>query len=174
MQVQGRLDEALFLLRKSLKLATRNRVAQWQIATVLIRQGRFDEARPHLEFTRDWAERTLEHGPSDHRLQANRYQLFADAAFLQGNDDDAYRWLQRWATEMPDSGRPYLMLAAIDALKGRHDQAKAAMKRHRELLPHSNVSYVAMMYPSSSPAIAEQCARLLDGMRKAGLPESLS
>ncbi len=174
LQVQGRLDEALFLLRKSLKLATRNRVAHWQIATVLIRQGRFDEARPHLEFTRDWAERTLEHGPSDHRLQANRYQLFADAAFLQGNDDDAYRWLQRWATEMPDSGRPYLMLAAIDALKGRHDQAKAEMKRHRELLPYSNVSYVAMMYPSSSPAIAEQCARLLDGMRKAGLPESLS
>jgi Flp pilus assembly protein TadD len=137
-----------------------------------VRQGRFEEARPHLEFTREWTERSPEHGPYDHREQPNRYQLLADAAFLQGREDEAYQWLQRWAGEMPDSGRPYLMLAAIDALKGRNEQATAEMKQHRKFSPHSNVSYVAMMYPSSSPAVAEQAARLLDGMRKAGLPES--
>ena len=174
LQVEGKLDQAMFLLRKSLKLSTQNRVGHLLMASVLVRQGRFEEAGPHLEFTREWAERGREHGPFDHREQANRYQLFANAAFLQGREDEAYQWLQRWAAEMPDSGRPYLMLAAIDALKGRNEQAKAEMKRHREISPHSNVTYVAMMYPSSSPAVAEQCARLLDGMRKAGLPESLT
>ena len=174
LQVEGKLDQAMFLLQKSLKLSTRNRAGHLLMAMVLVRQGRFEEAGPHLEFTREWAERSPEHGPYDHREQPNRYQLFADAAFLQGREDEAYQWLQRWAAEMPDSGRPYLMLAAIDALNGRNEQAKAEMKRHREFSPHSNVSYVAMMYPSSSAAVAEQCARLLDGMRKAGLPESPS
>jgi tetratricopeptide (TPR) repeat protein len=174
LQMQGKLDEALLLLRKSLNLSTRNRQGHAMMARTLIRLGRFDEAAPHLAFMHSWSERSREHGPFDHRLQAIYYALFADAAFLQGDEDKAYEWLQRWAAEMPYSGRPYLVLAAIDALKGRDEQANAHMKRHLELLPHSNLSYVAMQMQTSNPAIAERYARLFDAMRKAGLPEGAS
>jgi DNA-binding winged helix-turn-helix (wHTH) protein/Flp pilus assembly protein TadD len=172
--VHGRVDEAELLLRKSLKLSTAPRVGNRLMALVLIREGRFDEAAPYLESMRSWAERGREHGLVDHRMQAANYEVLAEAAFLRGDDDQAYGWLHRWATEMPLNGKPYLMLAAIDALKGRAEQAQAEMKRHRELLPHSNMGYVAMLYPPSTPATAVQAARLLEGMRKAGLPEGAS
>ena len=73
---------------------------------------------------------------------------------------------------MPDNGRPYLMLAALDALQDRGEEARANMARHRELLPRSTVRYVGMLYPLPSPeAIQAARARLLEGARKAGLPE---
>jgi len=72
---------------------------------------------------------------------------------------------------MPDNGRPYLMLAAIDALHGREEQARAHMARHRQLLPYSTLRYVEMAYPPSTSSLITQRARLIEGMRNAGLPE---
>jgi len=169
---RGKADEAIWLLRKSLELSPSHRMGNPMMASVLVKQGRFDEAGPYLETTRSWAERRTEHGPSDKRRQAYNYQLFADAAFLQGRDGEAREWLRRWAAEMPDNGRPYLMLAAMDALQDRGEEARANLARHRELLPRSTVRYVGMLYPLPSPeAIEIARARLLDGARKAGLPE---
>jgi predicted Zn-dependent protease len=169
---RGKPDEAMFLLRKSLEFAPSHRMGSAMMASVLVKQGRFDEAAPYIRTTREWAERRTEHGLSDQRRQAYFYQLFADAAFLQGREDEAAAWLRRWAAEMPDNGRPYLMLAAIDALHDRADEAGVNMARHRELLPRSTVRYVGMLYPTPNPqAIADRRARLIDGLRKAGLPE---
>jgi len=169
---RGKADEAIWLLRKSLELSPLHRMGNPMMASVLVKQGRFDDAAPYMETTRSWAERRTEHGPSDKRRQAYIYQLFADAAFLQGRDGEAREWLRRWAAEMPDNGRPYLMLAAMDALQDRGEEARANMARHRELLPRSTVRYVGMLYPlPSSEAIQTARARLLDGARKAGLPE---
>ena|SRR5438874_789440 len=138
---------------------------------MLVKQGRFDEAAPYIEVTQSQAERRNEHGPADLRRQAYFYQLFVDTAFLQGRDDESYAWLRRWAAEMPDNGRPYLMLAAIDSLHGRDEQAKVNMARHREILPRSTVRYVERLYRSSNSTVIEQRTRLLEGLRKAGLPE---
>lgn len=171
LQARGRLDEALLLVRNGLKLASRNRVGNWLIARILVKQGKFDEAAPYLQFSRTWAERVEEHGPIDRRQQPNLYQLFADVAYFQGREDESCEWLRRWATEMPYDGRPYAMLAAIDSLSGRNDQARANLDRHRKMLPRSTVSYVATMYASTNPLIVAKRDRLLDGMRKAGLPE---
>lgn len=169
---RGKPDEAVWLLRKSLELSPLHRMGNAMMSSVLVKQGRFDEAAPYIEITRTWAERRSEHGPSDQRRQAYYYQLFAETAFFQGHDDECRAWLRRWAAEMPDNGRPYLMLAALDALDDRGEEARANMARHRELLPRSNLRYVAMLYPGSAPeSILVRRARLLDGIRKAGLPE---
>ena len=64
-----------------------------------------------------------------------------------------------------------IALAAIDALRGRDEQAKSNMARHRQLLPRSNLQYVALVYRASNPAAIAVRARLLEGMRRAGLPE---
>ena len=63
------------------------------------------------------------------------------------------------------------MLAAIDALHGRDAAATANMARHRQMLPLSSISYVVLTYPSTNPNFLAQRARLVDGLRKAHLPE---
>ena len=95
----------------------------------------------------------------------------ADAAFAQGHDDEAYEILRNWAAEFPNNGRPYLMLAAIDALHGWTASAAANMAKHRQLMPLSNIAYVVLTYPSTDPGFLAQRERLVSGLRKAGLPE---
>jgi len=168
---QGKPEEALWLLRKALVLWPADRSLNPMMALLLIREGRFDEAAPYLEITRSLAERRQEHGPSDRRRQVGFYHVFADRAVLQGHDDESREWLLRWTAEFPDDGRPYLLLAAIDALHGRDEQAKSHMARHRQLLPQSNLHYVSMLNRTSNPAVMAVRARLLEGMRRAGLPE---
>jgi DNA-binding winged helix-turn-helix (wHTH) protein/tetratricopeptide (TPR) repeat protein len=173
LNARGRPDEAVWLLRKALALHPADPTANMLMAMVLVRQGRFDDATRYLEFTRAVAERRSEQGAVDRFRQAAIYQLFADAAFLQQRDDESHDWLVRWSAEMPQDGRPYLMLAAIDALHGQAEQARSNMARHRELLPRSNLRYVELLYPSSAPAVVAERARLLEGMRSAGLPEGV-
>ena len=60
---------------------------------------------------------------------------------------------------------------SVDAVNGRIEQAKSHMARHRQLLPRSNLQYVQMLYPTSNPDVKAIRTRLLDGMRRAGLPE---
>jgi hypothetical protein len=168
---QGKPEEALWLLRKALVVWPADRWLNPMMALFLIREGRFDEAAPYLEITRSLAERRREHGPSDRRRVAVFYHLFAERAVLQGHDDESREWLLRWTAEFPDDGRPYLRLAAIDALHGRDEQANSNMARHRQLLPRSNLHYVAMLNRTSNPAVMAVRARMLEGMRRAGLPE---
>jgi len=171
LDTQGKPEEALWLIRKALDLWPADRTLNQYMAQLLVKEGRFDEAAPYLEFIQSIAERRREHGPSNRRRQTVFYQVFADRATLQGHDDEAREWLLRWTAEFPDDGRPYLRLAAIDALHGRDEQAKSNMARHRQLLPRSNLDYVAMVYRTSNPAVTAVRARLMEGMRRAGLPE---
>jgi DNA-binding winged helix-turn-helix (wHTH) protein len=171
LHIRGKPEEAVWLLRKALALWPADRTGNVLMAMVLVKQGRFEEAAPYLEFTRVVAERRSEQGAPDRRRQSTIYQVFADTAFLQHRDDESRDWLLRWSAEMPEDGRPYLMLAAIDALHGEEAQARSNMARHRELLPRSNLRYVESLYPSTDPAVVVERARLLEGMRRAGLPE---
>jgi predicted Zn-dependent protease len=171
LDTQGKPEEALWLIRKALDLWPADRTLNQYMAQLLVKEGRFDEAEPYLEFTRSMAERRREHGPSDRRRQTVFYHLFATRAALQGRDDESREWLLRWTAEFPDDGRPYLLLAAIDALHGRDEQARSSMARHRQLLPRSNLQYVAMVFRTSNPAVMAVRARLVEGMRRAGLPE---
>ena len=99
------------------------------------------------------------------------YALSATAEFVQGRDDEAYKWSTRWAAEYPNSGQPYAMLAAIDALRGHDAEAAAHMAKHRELLPNDSIAYVVFLNPSTDPVYLKQRARLIEGLRKAGLPD---
>lgn len=171
LRYRGHSEEALWLMRKSLKLEPRHRTGNAAIAAMLVHAGRFEEAAPYIEYTHTLAELQKEHGPADNRRQAAYYLLFADNAFLQGRDDEAYAWMRRMAAELPGWAAPYAMLAAIDALHGRDEDARAHMARHRALVPHSTVRYIQRLYPSSDPAVIAHRERLLEGLRKAGLPE---
>ena len=162
--LRQRPDEALWVWRKALEISPENGNAQVRLANALVKQGRFGEAGEHMGKVTDLQPFQL------HRRQW-LVQSMADSAFAQGKDDEAYEILKNWAAESPNNGRPYLMLAAIDALHGRDAAAAANMAKHRQMLPLSSISYVVLTYPSTDPSFLAQRARLVDGLRKARLPE---
>jgi class 3 adenylate cyclase/TolB-like protein len=156
-------EDAFWVWHRALEISPDDQNAHLSLGAALLRQGRYAEATQHLE-------QVTELRPYLRRQQWLR-QTLADLAFAQGRDDEAYEILRTWAAESPNNGRPYLMLAAIDALHGRMAAAVANMATHRQMVPLSNVAYVVMTYPSTDPGFLAQRARLVDGLRKAGLPE---
>jgi tetratricopeptide (TPR) repeat protein len=157
-------DEAFWMWRKALELSPDDPNAHVRVASALVKQGRFAEAAEHMSKVADLRPVQL-HG------RQGLIQCMADSAFAQGKDDEAYEILKKWTAEFPNNGRPYLMLAAIDALHGRDAAAAANMAKHRQMLPLSTISYVVMTYPSTDPGFLAQRGRLVDGLRKARLPE---
>jgi tetratricopeptide (TPR) repeat protein len=157
-------EEAFWIWRRAFEISPDNQVGHLRMAGALIRQGRFAEALQHIDKVNDLQAYQT-------RMQQWLIQCRADAAFAQGHDDEAYEILRNWAAEFPNNGRPYLMLAAIDALHGRTASAAANMAKHRQLMPLSNIAYVVLTYPSTDPGFLAQRERLVSGLRKAGLPE---
>lgn len=157
-------EESLWMWKRALEANADDQTARLRFAGALIRQGRYAEAGQHIE-------QVVELRPFLTRQQQWLNQARAELAFAQQRDVEAYELLRNWTAESPNNGRPYLMLAAIDALHGRTASAKANMARHRQMLPMSNVAYIELIYPSSDPGFLAQRARLIEGLRKAGLPE---
>ena len=162
--LRQRPDEAFWVWRKALEISPEDGNAQVRMANALVKQGRFGEAGEYMGKVTDLQ-------PFQLRRRQWLVQSMADSAFAQGRDDEAYEILKKWAAEFPNNGRPYLMLAAIDALHGRDASASANMAKHRQMLPLSSISYVVLTYPSTDPTFLAQRARLVDGLRKARLPE---
>jgi TolB-like protein/Flp pilus assembly protein TadD len=162
--LRQRPDEAFWVWRKALEISPEHENAQVRLANALVKQGRYGEAGEHMGKVTDLQ-------PFQLRRRQWLVQSMADSAFAQGKDDEAYELLKKWAAEFPNNGRPYLMLAAIDALHGRDAAAAAHMAKHRQMLPLSSISYVVLTYPSTDPSFLAQRTRLVDGLRKAHLPE---
>lgn len=162
--LSGQPAEAMAMYNKALERSPNYAFAHLFVARMLIWQGRFAEAQQEIDKARGLS-------PSDARLLYAVYSLSATADFVQGRDDEAYRWAMRWAAEYPNSGQPYAMLAAIDALRGHDAEAAAHMAKHRELLPNDSIAYVMFLSPSTDPVFLAQRARLIEGLRKAGLPD---
>ncbi|SDC24145.1 Adenylate cyclase, class 3 [Variovorax sp. CF079] len=157
-------EEAFWVWRRAFEINPDYQIGHLRMASALIRQGRLAEALEHINKVNDL--QAYQTHPQQWLIQSR-----ADAAFAQGHDDQAYEILRNWAAEFPNNGRPYLMLAAIDALHGRKAAAAANMAKHRQLVPLSNIDYVVLTYPSTDPGFLAQRERLVAGLRRAGLPE---
>lgn len=162
--LRQRPDEALRVWRNALEISPDDQNAHARIASALVKQGQWTDVQMHLS-------RVTDLRPYQLRRQQWLLQTLADASFSQGHDEEAYKVLENWSAEFPNSGMPYVMMAAIDALHGRDAAAAANLAAHRRMLPLSTVSYVILTYPSTDPAFLAQRARLVSGLRKAGLPE---
>ena len=164
--LRQKTDEAFWVWRKALEISPENRDAQVHLANALVKQGRYADAAENMRKFSDLQ-------PLQLRLRQSIMQGRADSAFAQDKDDEAYEILKNWAAEFPNNGKPYLMLAAIDALHGRNEAARIHMAKHRQMLPQSCISYIVLTYPSTDAGFIAQRARLVDGLRKAGLPEAV-
>lgn len=91
----------------------------------------------------------------------------ASGHFSAGRYDEAIPWAQRATEAAPDYVYGHVFLAASNALTGRQREARLAIEAVLRLRPDLTVAGQGgrpMRFP-------ERRARMLDGLRKAGLPE---
>jgi tetratricopeptide (TPR) repeat protein len=93
----------------------------------------------------------------------------AFAHFLTGRYDEASSWAEKTLWAQTNYITPICIAAASSALAGRLAEAQKAMARLRELDPAMRITNVEDWCPLRRP---EDLARLKDGLRKAGLPET--
>jgi TolB-like protein/DNA-binding SARP family transcriptional activator len=92
----------------------------------------------------------------------------AYAHFIAGRDDQALSSVEHCLRDMPNFRPALLVVAASSAFVGAMDRAKTTIARIRELDPTRCISQLEKRMPFRH---SEQSARLIDGLRRAGLPE---
>jgi TolB-like protein/DNA-binding SARP family transcriptional activator len=92
----------------------------------------------------------------------------AYAHFMVGRDDQALSSVEHCLRDMPNFRPALLIVAASSAFLGATDRAAMTVARIRELDPTKCISQLKARAPFRQP---EQIVRLLDGLRRAGLPE---
>ncbi|PZM12828.1 winged helix-turn-helix domain-containing tetratricopeptide repeat protein [Rhizobium tubonense] len=102
--------------------------------------------------------------PEMFRMQAGT----ALAHFFAGRLDTASSWAEKATRNLPSFLIAVSLAAASHALAGRPEEARAAMRRMRELDPSLRVSNLKDWLPIHRP---EDFAAFADGLRRAGLPE---
>jgi TolB-like protein len=91
------------------------------------------------------------------------------AHFVAGRYDEAASWAARSLRNQQDYLPPIRILAASNALAGRLQEAQKAIARLRQLDPSLRISSLEDVLPPLRRA--EDRARYVEGLRKAGLPE---
>jgi len=106
-------------------------------------------------------------------LSAVWRSALATAYVLVGDDEAAVQEARRGIAENPRHPPNHALLASALALRGELDQARAALGRSIELRPQHDTIAGVLRHARPSPELyAQRFARYLEGLRKAGLPES--
>ncbi len=87
---------------------------------------------------------------------------------FQGNYDEAINAFEQERDRTPNSARPYIWLASTYAEAGREEAARTAAKELLTRNPKFSIKQFAKFQAWKNP---EDLERILDGLRKAGLPE---
>jgi TolB-like protein len=106
---------------------------------------------------------------SPHDVQFYLMQVAMGLAhFFAGRDAEALSWAEKAIRQRPDHIPATALTAASPALVGDQPTVNKAMARLRELMPGLRISRLADPFPIRRP---ENFVRLVEAMRKAGLPE---
>ena len=92
----------------------------------------------------------------------------ASGHFYAGRYDEAAAWAAKSIGENPKYPPVWRTAAASNAPLGRQEQAQNAMARLRQLDPKLRIATLKSVGPNLRPDLL---ARMVDGLRKAGLPE---
>ena len=98
-----------------------------------------------------------------------RWLLWRGSAdFSEERYDEAAEWVLKALQINPDFPSGHRLLAAIYGRNGRIEEARDELDRYSLLAPGQTVETVRMQLPLKRPGDTE---RILDGLRKAGMPE---
>jgi TolB-like protein len=111
--------------------------------------------------------RAMRFSPVDPQL-FNMQAGTAAAHFMVGRDEDALSWVEKALADQPAFGPALRVAAASYALRGRPAEAQRMLTRVRQADPGVRLSNVQDRVVWRRPA---DLARLVAGLRQAGLPE---
>ena len=154
------LDNSAAFIDRALALNP-NLAAAWNLS------GWVRAYRGELDLAIEHQARAMRFSPIDPILY-NMYVGTAFAHFLAGRYDEASEWANKALREQPNYPAATRILAASKALLGQLDEAHDAMADLRKVDPSLRVSNVSEVYPVRRP---EDLAKLVEGLRKAGLPD---
>jgi adenylate cyclase len=158
----GETEDALALIERSL-LLNPNSAGAW-MASGMIRAYASDSAAaiPHFE-------RSIQLNPLDPLVYITWYGI-AFAHFAAGRYDEASAWLDRSLRALPSYLPALRVKTAICALQGQADECRKWVARLLAAAPDSKLQNLRRHY---EPSIRNPACRdtLLDGLRRAGLPE---
>jgi TolB-like protein/class 3 adenylate cyclase len=89
-----------------------------------------------------------------------------------GDDEEAVEWLRRSIDANRNFPLYHFVLAAALAQLGRLDEARSVVQAGLALHPTFTVSRLNASPPSDNPTFLARRERLIEGMRKAGVPEA--
>jgi TolB-like protein len=154
------IEGGIALLDKALMLNP-NLAAAWFLGGFLrLWHGDTDEAIEHLVH----AMRLSPLDPEMYRMQAG----MAVANLFMGRFDTASSWGEKAMRDLPSFLVAVAVVAASHALAGRMNDARRALVNVRQLDPALRLASIAGWLPIQRP---ENLATLVEGLRKAGLPE---
>ena len=159
--VVGDLDSATTFVDRALVLNPNLAGAWYASGWVRVYLGESELAIEHFS-------RAMRLSPLDPLMIAMQAGT-ALAHFLAGRYAEASSWAEKAMWEQTNYITPIRIAAASSALAGRFADAQKAMARLRELDPGMRVTNVKEWAPLRK---LEDLARLEEGLRKAGLPET--
>lgn len=154
------LDNSAAFIDRALALNP-NLAAAWNLS------GWVRAYRGELDLAIEHQARAMRFSPIDPILY-NMHVGTAFAHFLAGRYDEASEWANKALREQPNYPAATRILAASKALLGQLSEAHDAMANLRTFDPSLRVSNVSELYPVRRP---EDLAKLVEGLRKAGLPD---
>jgi TolB-like protein/Tfp pilus assembly protein PilF len=192
-----RLADAEKLLIKGISIAPRNYWAHMWLGFVQIQTNRASRALGELEqalslnrnlgaahawmgqakITMGRAEEAEAHVDQAFRLSPNDAVAFmwthvrGLAKFHLGADEEAAALFRRSVDASRNYPLNHFYMAAALANLGRLDEAQAEVKAGRALAPNYSIARFLSMAESDNPTYLKQRERILEGLRKAGVPE---
>jgi len=161
---EGRWDAALEANAKSEKLSSPDSDLLVQRADIMVSTGRPEEALA-------LADRALALDPVRQEEMGTLMLQRCRAFMALGRYDEAIASCER-NVALDNWWRPHLYLVAAYALKGQPEKAAAEKATLLELRPSASIRDLKRYAYSDDPAFVQQTeAHLLEGLRKAGLPE---
>ena len=121
----------------------------------------------------DYADKAIRLSPRDPILYAFYLGKGFALSLLHHQDDQAIDWLRRAGAAAPQWPLAQALLAAELSLTGREAEAREVLKRYLSLsgTKARTVAQWKGQIPSRNPLFLTYAAQLVDGLRRAGLPE---
>jgi TolB-like protein len=140
------------------------------LATAHATIGAFKISLGHAEETEAHVLEALRLSPRD--SNASYWLLFVGISkMLLGRHEDAAEWLRRSIESSRNNPTSHFYLAAALALLGRDDNARSAARDGLALNPHFTIARAERVVPYPGFAYSAAYPAILEGLRKAGLPE---
>lgn len=164
LSVQGRIDDAEYALLRALALYPNQPRALQRLGFLKLQQGHPEEVAGPVMLS-------LRLDPLNSEQVSLGYFTLGMAEFHLHHDDLAYAHMRQATISSPQNGFAWQWLAAIDALHGRSEQAKANLIEYQKRIPGHTVGSLKASEYSRDPTFWLERNRFYEGLKLAGLPD---